>query len=70
MYLYKVELFVSEIVYVFLTPFILIFTLPKCSEKILDFVKDVTVCVDGVGDVVGYSTYDFKNFSNDDVTND
>ena len=39
MYLLKFEVFLYEMLYVFISPFILIFTLPKRAERICDFLR-------------------------------
>lgn len=43
-----------------MTPFILWFSLPKSSGKIVDFIRDVSVYVDGLGYVCKYATFDVK----------
>lgn len=59
---FKVELFLWEVVSVVLTPLLLWCSLPKCGDNIVDFVRDFTVQVDGLGSVCGYSLFDFSRF--------
>lgn len=59
---FRVELFVQEILGVFLAPYVLIKVMPRSAGKIIDFVSRVTVTVPGVGDVCGYSLFDLKKF--------
>ncbi len=62
LFLFKAQGFVLEVLSVVFAPAVLMFTLPKCAEKICWFIKEVTVNVDGVGDVCGFSTFDFEKF--------
>ena len=56
------ELFLWEVVSVILTPLLLWCSLPKCGEDIVNFVRDFTVQVDGLGSVCGYALFDFSRF--------
>ncbi|KAK3805017.1 MAG: autophagy protein Apg9-domain-containing protein [Benniella sp.] len=47
-----------------LTPTILCSSLPNCSEKIVDFFREFTVHVDGVGYVCSFAVFDFKRHGN------
>ena len=42
------------------TPFVLWFALPNCSDKIVDFFREFTVHVDGIGYVCSFAVFDFK----------
>lgn len=64
LYDYKLMIFIQEILSVVVTPLILWFTLPACSEKIIDFVKDFTVHVDGIGYVCSFALFDFSKNGN------
>lgn len=55
----KVAIFAREILSVVLTPFILWFSLPACSGAIIDFFREFTVHVDGVGYVCSFAVFDF-----------
>ena len=47
-----------------LTPFVLYFSLPRCAPAILQFVRDNTVLVDGVGDICSLAAFDFEKHGN------
>lgn len=49
MFDYKIVLFLYEILSVVITPLILCYSLPNSSEAIIDFFREFTVHVDGVG---------------------
>ncbi|ORZ06573.1 autophagy protein Apg9-domain-containing protein [Lobosporangium transversale] len=61
---YNVVLFLMEFMSLVLTPLILGFSLPGCSEKIVDFFREFTVHVDGVGYVCSFAVFDFKRHGN------
>jgi len=61
---YKAALFFEEIMSIFVTPFILIFAMPKCVEDVLLFVQDFTVHIEGVGHVCSLSAFDFEHHGN------
>ncbi|KAI3645020.1 hypothetical protein MP228_011184 [Amoeboaphelidium protococcarum] len=61
-YQYKVVIFAQEILAVVTAPFLLCFSLPSCAEGIVDFFKENTIHVDGLGYVCSYSVFDFKSF--------
>lgn len=54
----KATLFLHELLSVITTPFILIFTLPLCAGAIVDFVRDFTIHVDGLGYVCSFAVFD------------
>ncbi|GAA5905963.1 hypothetical protein JCM5296_001302 [Sporobolomyces johnsonii] len=56
----KVSLFLQEIFSVLLTPFVLWYTLPNCAGPIVDFFREFTVHVDGLGYVCSFAVFDFK----------
>jgi autophagy-related protein 9 len=60
LYTMKLTIFIEELLSVFFTPFILYFSLPKCSERIIDFFREFTVHIDGVGYVCSFGMFDFK----------
>lgn len=64
LYDYKLVIFLQEIASVVLVPLILWFSLPKSSEKIVDFVRDFTVHVDGIGHVCSFAVFDFSRHGN------
>jgi autophagy-related protein 9 len=61
--LYKLEIvmFLEEVAGIILTPWIFITRLPKCSEQIIDFFREFTVHIDGLGHVCSFAVFDFKN---------
>lgn len=56
----KIMIFLEEVLSVLTTPFILWFSLPNSSEKIVDFFREFTVHVDGIGYVCSFAVFDFK----------
>jgi hypothetical protein len=60
----KVVLLLQELLAVLLTPFVLWFSLPECSEQIVDFFREFTVHVDGIGYVCSFALFDFKRHGN------
>ena len=58
-YQMKLAIFLEEILSIFFTPFMLWFTLPKCSERIIDFFREFTVHVDGIGYVCTFAEFHF-----------
>ncbi|KAF2267395.1 autophagy-related protein 9 [Lojkania enalia] len=59
----KVLIFTEEILSMIVTPFLLIFRLPQCSERIVDFFREFSIHVDGLGVVCSYSMFTFKKNS-------
>jgi len=53
-------IFLEEILSVLITPCILWFSLPNSSEKVVDFFREFTVHVDGIGYVCSFAVFDFK----------
>jgi len=53
-------IFLEEVLSIIITPFVLWFSLPKCSDHIIDFFREFTVHVDGVGYVCSFAVFDFK----------
>ncbi|KAI9658736.1 MAG: autophagy protein atg9 [Bathelium mastoideum] len=64
LYQVKPVLFVEEMLGNLLTPFILLITLPKCSERVVDFFREFTIHVDGIGHVCSFAVFDFKKGAN------
>lgn len=56
----KVMLFLTEMLCIITTPYIIFFNLPKCSDQIIDFFREFTIHVDGVGYVCSFAVFDFK----------
>jgi len=64
LYQMKVIIFLEEILSIIFTPFILWFSLPKCSDRLVDFFREFTLHVDGLGYVCSFAVFDFKKESN------
>ncbi|PSN64563.1 APG9-domain-containing protein [Corynespora cassiicola Philippines] len=60
----KVLIFAEEILSMVITPFLLMFRLPQCSERIVDFFREFSIVVDGLGVVCSYSMFPFKKGEN------
>ncbi len=60
LYKMKLVIFLEEITSIIFTPFILWFSLPKCSDRLVDFFREFTVHVDGLGYVCSFAVFDFK----------
>jgi autophagy-related protein 9 len=60
--LYKVKLmiFLEEILSILTTPFVLFLSLPRSSDYIIDFFREFTIHVDGLGYVCSFAEFDFK----------
>ncbi|KAL2934745.1 Autophagy-related protein 9 [Bienertia sinuspersici] len=53
---YTAMMWLEEMASIFLTPYLLIFVVPKQVNDILQFITEFTVYVDGVGDVCSFQT--------------
>ncbi|CAG8951641.1 hypothetical protein HYFRA_00005441 [Hymenoscyphus fraxineus] len=60
LYKTKIMLFLSEMLCIIATPYILYFNLPNCSDRIIDFFREFTVDIDGIGYVCSFAVFDFK----------
>ncbi|CAO1634573.1 unnamed protein product [Parajaminaea phylloscopi] len=58
LYSLKLGIFVTEVLSVIVTPFILAFSLPRNAPGIIDFFRDYTVQVDRLGHVCSYAVFD------------
>ncbi|KAI0517706.1 autophagy protein Apg9 [Xylaria bambusicola] len=56
----RIVIFLEEILGVLVTPVILFLSLPKCSDQIVDFFREFTVHVDGLGYVCSFAVFDFQ----------
>ncbi|XP_047328461.1 autophagy-related protein 9-like [Impatiens glandulifera] len=61
---YTGMMLLEEMTSIFLTPYLLMFVVPKRVDDILRFISDFTVHVEGVGHVCSFSTFDFQNHGN------
>lgn len=60
LYKMKVVIFLEEILGIITTPMLLLFSLPKCSDQIVDFFREFTLHVDGLGYVCSFAVFDFQ----------
>jgi autophagy-related protein 9 len=60
LYKTRVIIFIEDILSILTTPFVLFFSLPKCSDQIIDFFREFTIHVDGLGYVCSFAEFDFK----------
>ncbi|KAK6509543.1 autophagy protein atg9 [Arthrobotrys musiformis] len=60
LYELKIMIFFWEVASIILTPFVMWFSLPKCSDRIIDFFREFTVHVDGIGYVCSFAEFDFN----------
>ncbi|KAK1437319.1 hypothetical protein QVD17_03110 [Tagetes erecta] len=61
---YTGKMLLEEMASIFLTPFLLIYVVPKRVDEILQFIEDFTVDVEGVGHVCSFSLFDFQKHGN------
>lgn len=59
---YRLLHFFHEMIAVVTAPFILCFRLPQCAPQILDFFREFTVHVDGLGLVCSFAVFDFRKY--------
>ena len=60
LYQMKIVIFLEEVLSIIFTPFVLWFSLPQCSDRIIDFFREFTIHVDGLGYVCSFAVFDFK----------
>ncbi|KAK4216391.1 autophagy protein Apg9-domain-containing protein [Rhypophila decipiens] len=60
LYQMKIVIFLEEILSILTTPFVLFISLPKSSDQIIDFFREFTIHVDGLGYVCQFAEFDFK----------
>ena len=60
LYRMKLFIFLEEILSIILAPYLLWFTLPKCSDRLVDFFREFTIHVDGMGYLCSFAVFDFK----------
>ncbi|KAE9619361.1 hypothetical protein Lal_00047014 [Lupinus albus] len=63
---YTGMMLLEEMASIFLTPYLLLFVVPKRVDDILQFIADFTVNVEGVGHVCSFSSFDFQEHGNSD----
>jgi autophagy-related protein 9 len=55
----KVVVFIEDALSMILNPFVLWFALPRCADRLIDFFREFTMHVDGVGHVCSFAVFDF-----------
>lgn len=68
LYDYQWQLFVKEILSVFVTPLILWYSLPQCAKQVVDFVREFTVHVEGLGYICSFSLFDLSSSSDEKLS--
>lgn len=68
MFQYKAAHFAREVLSIVVAPLILSISLPKCADGLCRFVREAKIEVPGVGDVVGFSTFEFDVFEDEGWT--
>ncbi|ROT42693.1 APG9-domain-containing protein [Sodiomyces alkalinus F11] len=63
LYKLKVVILLEEITGIFLASMVLLFSAPKSSDQIIDFFREFTIHVDGLGYVCSFAEFDFKQGS-------
>ncbi|KAG0484342.1 hypothetical protein HPP92_008421 [Vanilla planifolia] len=61
---YTTMMLLEEMASIFITPYLLIFVIPKRVDDILQFISVFTVDVEGVGHVCSFSMFDFEKHGN------
>ncbi|KAI0086343.1 APG9-domain-containing protein [Irpex rosettiformis] len=60
----KIVIYGQELISVLLTPFVLWLSLPRCAPAIVDFFREFSVHVDGLGYVCSFAVFDFQRHGN------
>lgn len=60
LYKLKVVILAEEILGIFLASFVLMYSAPRSSDRIVDFFREFTIHVDGLGYVCSFAEFDFK----------
>ncbi|KAI9500731.1 autophagy protein Apg9-domain-containing protein [Coemansia spiralis] len=64
LFAFKLLIFGQELLGVITAPFIMLFSLPECAEQVIDFFREFTVHVDGLGYVCSFAAFDFEKHGN------
>ncbi|KAI8974109.1 autophagy protein Apg9-domain-containing protein [Pilobolus umbonatus] len=64
LYDYKVGMFIQELLSTLFVPLVLCVSLPKSADQIIDFFREFTVHVNGLGYVCSFSQFDFERHGN------
>ncbi|GJE87068.1 autophagy-related protein 9 [Phanerochaete sordida] len=60
----KIVIYAQELLSVLLTPFVLWYSLPECAPAIIDFFREFSIHVDGLGYVCSFAVFDFQRHGN------
>ena len=60
----KIVIYGQELLSVLLTPLVLWYSLPQCAPAIIDFFREFSVHVDGLGYVCSFAVFDFQRHGN------
>jgi len=60
LFAYRIVLFATEVLSVLFTPFVLMISLPRCAEHLIQFVREFTVFEEGLGPVCKFALFDLK----------
>eukprot|EP00939_MAST-03C_sp_MAST-3C-sp1_P002478 g2478.t1 len=60
LYQYKMVLLMSEVASLLVVPLVLWFSLPRCADDVIAFVRDYTTHVDGLGHVCSFSQFNLR----------
>ncbi|KAK9479261.1 autophagy protein Apg9-domain-containing protein [Lipomyces japonicus] len=63
-YSLKIVLLIQEMASIILTPFVLWFSLPKSADSIVEFFRECSLYVDGIGYVCCFAVFDFSKTNN------
>jgi len=66
LYPYKINLFIMEVLSVILTPLVLCFSLPQSAPAIIDFIRDNSNYVEGLGTVCIFSLFQMEKNGDED----
>ncbi|PHH58532.1 hypothetical protein CDD81_5481 [Ophiocordyceps australis] len=70
LYKMKVVIFLEEIMGIITTPLLLLLSLPQCSDQIIDFFREFTIHIDGLGYVCSFAIFDFKTGAKQQASDD
>lgn len=65
LFLYKSQLFIIEVLSVIFAPLVLCVSLPKSASRICSFVRQIKISQPGMGEICGYSIFDFDIFADE-----
>jgi autophagy-related protein 9 len=65
LYRLKWAVLLEELLGAITAPCVMLFSMPKCSDSIIDFFREFTVHVDGLGYVCSFAVFDFQKATGD-----